>query len=144
MEDIRNLFDRGDSGAEPEARNAERDVPKEEEADIEKYIPGGDDMEFVQHKPQRGVKLQPLDEIDGFQVRPGYYNRDGATAAQNGVSFTGGHEMYAAAVPAPGDGAFRQAGISGILLYREHVLDAGVRAQYRGVRIRFPAGRPLR
>ena len=64
MEDIRNLFDRGDSGAEPEARNAERDVPKEEEADIEKYIPGGDDMEFVQHKPQRGVKLQPLDEID--------------------------------------------------------------------------------
>ena len=36
MEDIRNLFDRGDSGAEPEARNAERDVPKEEEADIEK------------------------------------------------------------------------------------------------------------
>ena len=88
MEDIRNLFDRGDSGAEPEARNAERDVPKEEEADIEKYIPGGDDMEFVQHKPQRGVKLQPLDEIDGFQVRPGYYNRDGATAAQNGVSFT--------------------------------------------------------
>ena len=41
MEDIRNLFDRGDSGAEPEARNAERDVPKEEEADIEKYIPGG-------------------------------------------------------------------------------------------------------
>ncbi len=26
--------------------------------------------------PQRGVKLQPLDTIDGFKVRPGYYNRD--------------------------------------------------------------------
>lgn len=45
-------------------------------------------MEFVQHKPQRGVKLQPLDEIDGYKVRPGFYNRDGATASQNGVSFT--------------------------------------------------------
>ncbi len=38
--------------------------------------------------PQRGVKLQPLDTIDGFKVRPGYYNRDGAAAAPNGVSFT--------------------------------------------------------
>lgn len=45
-------------------------------------------MEFVHHKPQRGVGLQPLDVIDGFQVRPGFYNRDGATAASNGVSFT--------------------------------------------------------
>ncbi|MCI8359063.1 MAG: glycogen debranching enzyme [Lachnospiraceae bacterium] len=38
--------------------------------------------------PQRGVKLQPLDIIDGFKVRPGFYNRDGAAAAPNGVSFT--------------------------------------------------------
>ncbi len=38
--------------------------------------------------PQRGVKLQPLDIIDGFKVRPGFYNRDGAAAASNGVSFT--------------------------------------------------------
>lgn len=38
--------------------------------------------------PQRGVKLQPLDIIDGFRVRPGFYNRDGAAAAPNGVSFT--------------------------------------------------------
>ncbi len=45
-------------------------------------------MDFVQHKPQRGTKLQPLDEINGFKVRPGFYNRDGAAAASNGVSFT--------------------------------------------------------
>ncbi len=38
--------------------------------------------------PQRGVKLQPLDIIDGFKVRPGFYNRNGAAAAPNGVSFT--------------------------------------------------------
>ncbi len=45
-------------------------------------------MEFIQHKPQRGVKLQPLDIIDGFMVRPGFFSRDGAVASSNGVSFT--------------------------------------------------------
>ena len=45
-------------------------------------------MEFVWHRPERGGKLQPLDVIDGFKVRPGFYNRDGAAAAPNGVSFT--------------------------------------------------------
>ncbi|MCM1135994.1 MAG: alpha-amylase family glycosyl hydrolase [Clostridium sp.] len=45
-------------------------------------------MKSTWHKPQRGIRLQPLDEINGFLVRPGYYNRDGAAAAPNGVSFT--------------------------------------------------------
>ena len=45
-------------------------------------------MEMKKNGPQRGVKLQPLDIIDGFRVRPGFYNRDGAAAAPNGVSFT--------------------------------------------------------
>ncbi|MCI9435679.1 MAG: glycogen debranching enzyme [Lachnospiraceae bacterium] len=45
-------------------------------------------MDYVDHRPQRGIKLQPLDEINGFKVRPGFYNRDGAAAASNGVSFT--------------------------------------------------------
>ncbi len=40
------------------------------------------------HRNKRGQKLQPLDEIAGFKVRPGYYNRNGATAAEAGVSFT--------------------------------------------------------
>lgn len=40
------------------------------------------------HRPQRGQKLQPLDEIAGFKVRPGFYNRNGATQAEAGVSFT--------------------------------------------------------
>lgn len=45
-------------------------------------------MDRKKNGPQRGVKLQPLDIIDGFRVRPGFYNRDGAAAAPNGVSFT--------------------------------------------------------
>lgn len=45
-------------------------------------------MKHVHKMPERGAKLQPLDVIDGFEVRPGYYNRDGAAAAPNGVSFT--------------------------------------------------------
>ena len=44
--------------------------------------------ENMRHKPARGMKLQPLDQIEGFSVRPGFYNRDGATAVSNGVSFT--------------------------------------------------------
>ena len=32
--------------------------------------------------------LQPLDEIAGFQVRPGFFERDGATALSGGVNFT--------------------------------------------------------
>ena len=32
--------------------------------------------------------LQPLDEICGYQVRPGFYSRDGATPTNKGVSFT--------------------------------------------------------
>lgn len=45
-------------------------------------------MTFIPHRPQRGVKLRPLDEEEGFQIRPGFYNRDGATQTENGVSFT--------------------------------------------------------
>ncbi|MGN0347985.1 MAG: glycogen debranching protein GlgX [Roseburia sp.] len=45
-------------------------------------------MGIGRHKPERGEKLKPLDTINGFDVRPGFYNRNGATAASNGVSFT--------------------------------------------------------
>ena len=45
-------------------------------------------MSTGRHKQERGVGLQPLDEINGYQVRPGFYNRDGATATTRGVSFT--------------------------------------------------------
>ena len=36
----------------------------------------------------RGQWLQPLDEIAGFWVRPGFYKTMGATSAHGGVSFT--------------------------------------------------------
>lgn len=36
----------------------------------------------------RGADLQPLDEINGFKVRPGFYRTPGACASRNGVSFT--------------------------------------------------------
>lgn len=43
-------------------------------------------MSTGRHKQERGVGLQPLDEINGYQVRPGFYNRDGATATTRGVA----------------------------------------------------------
>ena len=36
----------------------------------------------------RGHRLQPLDEIAGFQVRPGFYRTNGAVQGKGGVSFT--------------------------------------------------------
>ena len=44
-------------------------------------------MDF-DHRPLRGEKLQPLDEISGYKVRPGFYDRNGAAQAADGVSFT--------------------------------------------------------
>ncbi len=63
----------------------EKAVPKRTKKPEEER---GADMDIMQHRSRRGVKLQPLDVIEGFQVRPGFYNRDGATATSNGVSFT--------------------------------------------------------
>ena len=46
-------------------------------------------MQFREHhKPGRGDRLKPLDHIDGFDVRPGFYRSDGAVEANGGVSFT--------------------------------------------------------
>ena len=36
----------------------------------------------------RTVHLIPLDNIDGFDVRPGFYEINGATAIPGGVNFT--------------------------------------------------------
>ena len=69
-------------------RRTERTAPVKTATDGGTYHQEGTDMGFVQHRPQRGERLQPLDVIDGFKVRPGFYNRTGATAAANGVSFT--------------------------------------------------------
>ena len=54
---------------------------------IEQKKMRGKQMNF-DHKPHRGDKLQPLDEISGYKVRPGFYDRNGAAQAANGVSFT--------------------------------------------------------
>lgn len=45
-------------------------------------------MKVIGHSQQRGEKLQPLDEIDGFLVRPGFFNSNGAVRSARGVSFT--------------------------------------------------------
>ena len=45
-------------------------------------------MNLIGHKQQRGASLQPLDEIEGFWVRPGFYNTAGAVRTARGVSFT--------------------------------------------------------
>ncbi len=74
---IDKLFSRVNTAAEQEILTDVKEKPLE-----------GDDMEAVHLRPQRGMKLQPLDEIGGFKVRPGFYNRDGATGTSSGVSFT--------------------------------------------------------
>ena len=46
-------------------------------------------MNFLSQRAETHSQgLQPMDEIAGFQVRPGFYNRDGATVTTRGVSFT--------------------------------------------------------
>ena len=47
-------------------------------------------MKFYSHKYilENEVPVNPMAEIDGFQVRPGMFDVNGATALPNGVSFT--------------------------------------------------------
>ena len=47
-------------------------------------------MKFYSHKYilENEVSVNPMAEIDGFQVRPGMFDVNGATALPNGVSFT--------------------------------------------------------
>ena len=45
-------------------------------------------MKLIGRSQQRGEVLQPLEEIAGFQVRPGFYNTNGAASNARGVSFT--------------------------------------------------------
>ena len=47
-------------------------------------------MKFYSHKYilEKEVSVNPMAEIDGFQVRPGMFDVNGATALPNGVSFT--------------------------------------------------------
>lgn len=71
----------------PTDMTAQEGRQEKKEAGIIRYL-RGNYMNTIKQKPQRGVRLQPLDVIDGFQVRPGFYNRDGAAATPNGVSFT--------------------------------------------------------
>ena len=36
----------------------------------------------------RSIHLVPMDLVDGFEVRPGFYEINGATAIPGGVNFT--------------------------------------------------------
>lgn len=89
------------------------------------------------HKPHRGDKLQPLDEISGYKVRPGFYDRNGAAQAANGVSFTihsmGATGMYTVIVPPERTGAICKNTLSGNLLYWKHIFHAGIWVKYRRV-----------
>lgn len=89
---LRNLFGKRDS-FEPQstAHHKQKDVNRQEakeEVKKEEISQKEGDSDDMRHRPVRGMGLQPLDVIDGFSVRPGFYNRDGAAVAPNGVSFT--------------------------------------------------------
>lgn len=45
-------------------------------------------QKFLNQRPERGSRLEPLDHVDGFDIRPGFYRMDGATQTKDGVSFT--------------------------------------------------------
>ncbi len=50
--------------------------------------PQTEPKETVQLALPRRIHLVPLDEVAGFQVRPGFYEINGATAIPGGVNFT--------------------------------------------------------
>ena len=89
-------------------------------------------MAGLGHRQDRGVMLPPLDEIDGFMVRPGFYNSEGAVPTARGVSFTihsVGATGCTSAVPAAGKGAIRQTEVSGGIPHWQHVRNAGIRLE---------------
>lgn len=45
-------------------------------------------MNLIGHSKQLGEELQPIDKIEGFGVRPGLFNVNGAVSNARGVSFT--------------------------------------------------------
>ena len=88
-------------------------------------------MAGLGHRQDRGVMLPPLDEIDGFMVRPGFYNSEGAVPTARGVSFTI-HSVGATGctlLPAAGKGAIRQTEVSGGIPHWQHVRNAGIRLE---------------
>lgn len=56
--------------------------------ETETTVEGETSMQKINNELGHWNGLQPLDEIEGFLVRPGFYNKEGACLAQNGVSFT--------------------------------------------------------
>ena len=40
------------------------------------------------NSPSGQIHMKPMDEISGFQVRPGFYELNGAMAIPGGVNFT--------------------------------------------------------
>ena len=89
-------------------------------------------VEMKKNGPQRGVKLQPLDIIDGFKVRPGW-SGSGAKRRQLYDSFIGGDELYAAFIPAAGEGTLCEVKISGGISYRKYLFHAGIRSENRRI-----------
>ena len=89
------------------------------------------------HKPHRGDKLQPLDEISGYKVRPGFYDRNGAAQAANGVSFTihsmGRPDVHCYCSAPKEQEPFAKNTLSGNLLYWKHIFHAGIWVKYRRV-----------
>lgn len=90
-------------------------------------------MAGLGHRQDRGVMLPPLDEIDGFMVRPGFYNSEGAVPTARGVSFTihsvGATGCTLLLFPAAGKGAIRQTEVSGGIPHWQHVRNAGIRLE---------------
>lgn len=44
--------------------------------------------DFAGIEIESGENIKPIDEVNGFKIRPGFYEINGASALPNGVNFT--------------------------------------------------------
>lgn len=82
----------------------------------------------------RTIHLVPMDHIDGFDVRPGFYETNGATAIPGGVNFTVYSHNASSIEPASfqtrGAGAFCSASFPGTLPDRKCIFHDRFQTEY--------------
>ena len=67
-------------------------ITNKAENEVQGAIPDESQKEIKQEEkvisPMRSIHMIPMDKINGFEVRPGIYEMNGATAIPCGVNFT--------------------------------------------------------
>src|SRR5699024_11762148 len=63
----------------PQNRISQRLIPQKEYLLLE---------DFAGIEIESGENIKPIDQVNGFQIRPGFYEINGASALPDGVNFT--------------------------------------------------------